>query len=103
MERRIHPTDDGGRQNKADTPSSRAISTASSGESAVAAAKHSCCHMMDVVALAQDARLSRVGRDGQASFLSVLDAEEVRPLLTGPAYEVLCAIWRSSFSPRTYG
>lgn len=55
----------------------------------IAAAKHSCCAVMDVVALVLDGKLSRVGRDpGQVGFVSVLvDAEEVRPLVTGPAYE----------------
>jgi hypothetical protein len=55
----------------------------------IRAAKHSCCAVMDVVALVLDGKLSRVGRDpGQAGFVSVLvDAEEVRPHVTGPAYE----------------
>lgn len=55
----------------------------------IAAAKRSCCAVMDVVALVLDGNLSRVGRDpGQAGFMSVLvDAEEVRPLVTGPAYD----------------
>ncbi|MCT8991092.1 TniQ family protein [Chelativorans sp. SCAU2101] len=55
----------------------------------IAAAKHSCCAVMDVVALVLDRKLSRIGRDpGQIGFLSVLvDAEEVRPLVTGPAYD----------------
>jgi hypothetical protein len=55
----------------------------------IAAAKRSCSAVMDVVALVLDGKLSRVGRDtGQTGFLSVLvDAEEVRPLVTGPAYE----------------
>lgn len=55
----------------------------------IAAAKHSCCAVMDVVTLVVNGQLSRVGRDpGQAGFVSVLvDAEEVRPLVTGPAYE----------------
>ncbi len=44
---------------------------------------------MDVVALVLERKLSRVGRDpGQSGFVSVLvDAEEVRPLVTGPAYD----------------
>jgi hypothetical protein len=55
----------------------------------ITAAKRSCSAVMDVVALVLDGKLSRVGRDpGQAGFVSVLvDAEEVRPLVTGPAYE----------------
>ncbi|MFU0504597.1 TniQ family protein [Pseudaminobacter sp. NGMCC 1.201702] len=55
----------------------------------IAAARHSCCAVMDVVTLVLDGKLTRVGRDpGQAGFLSVfVDAEEVRPLVTGPAYE----------------
>lgn len=55
----------------------------------IAAAKHSCCVVMDVVALVLDGKLARVGRDpDQTGFLSVLvDAGEVRPLVTGPAYE----------------
>lgn len=55
----------------------------------IAAAKHSCCAVMDVVALVLDGKLSRVGRDpGEEGFVSVLvDAKEVRPLVTGPAYE----------------
>ncbi len=55
----------------------------------IAAARHSCSAVMDVVALVLDGKLSRVGRDtGQAGFLSILvDAEEVRPLVTGPDYD----------------
>jgi hypothetical protein len=55
----------------------------------IAAAKHSCAAVMNVVALVMDRKLSRVGQDpGQEGFLSVLvDVEEVRPLVTGPDYD----------------
>jgi hypothetical protein len=55
----------------------------------IAAARHSCSAVMDVVALVLDGKLSRLGRDtDQTGFLSVLvDAEEIRPLVTGPDYE----------------
>lgn len=53
------------------------------------AAKKSCCSVMDVVALVLDGKLGRVGRDpAKSGFAAVLvDAQEVRPLVTGPDYE----------------
>ena len=55
----------------------------------LAAAKRSCCPVMDIVALVLEGKLNRVGRDPDATgFLSVLvDVEEVRPLVTAPAYD----------------
>ncbi|NGO51057.1 TniQ family protein [Allomesorhizobium camelthorni] len=55
----------------------------------ITAAKHSCCAVMDIVALVLDGKLKRVGRDtSDRGFISVLvDAEEARPHVVGPAYE----------------
>jgi TniQ protein len=50
------------------------------------AAKRSCCAVMDIVELVLDGKLARVGRDPKKEgFVSILvDAEEVRALVTGP-------------------
>ena len=60
-------------------------------EPLIKAAKRSCCPVMDVVRLVLDGKLERVGLDpAERGFLSVLvSSKEVRPLVTGAAYDGL--------------
>lgn len=60
-------------------------------EPLIKAAKRSCCPVMDVVRLVLDGKLKRVGLDPtKRGFLSVLvNSKEVRPLVTGAAYDGL--------------
>ncbi|MFB9985008.1 TniQ family protein [Mesorhizobium kowhaii] len=58
-------------------------------ETLLKAAKRCCCAVMDVVRLVVDGKLARVGRNpAEQGFMSVLvDANEVRPHVTGPDYD----------------
>ncbi|MUT27234.1 MULTISPECIES: hypothetical protein [Mesorhizobium] len=58
-------------------------------ETLLMAAKRCCCAVMDVVRVVVDGKLARVGRNpAERGFMSVLvDATEVRPHVTGPAYD----------------